>query len=55
MTNLDLKALQLVSVRWWNASAYYGISLTEAFNKAGITCFAAGRSDSPPIEYARKQ
>ena len=54
MTNLDLKTLQLISVRWWNASAYYGISLTEALNKAGITGIAAGRSDSPPIEYARK-
>ncbi|RMH74868.1 MAG: glycosyltransferase family 1 protein [Calditrichaeota bacterium] len=48
------KTLQLVSVRWWNANAYYAISLTEALNAAGVLSYAAGRENSPPIQKARQ-
>ncbi|RMF61093.1 MAG: glycosyltransferase family 1 protein [Calditrichaeota bacterium] len=47
-----LRTLQLISVRWWNASAYYGVSLTEALNKAGVYSIAGGRENSPPIQKA---
>lgn len=55
MTAPDLKTLQLVSVRWWNASAYYGISLCDALNRAGIPSIAGGRIDSPPLRKAREE
>lgn len=49
MADIPLKTLQLISVRWWNASAYYAISLTEALTQAGIYSTAGGRPDSPPL------
>jgi glycosyltransferase involved in cell wall biosynthesis len=53
--NMDrIKTLQLISVRWWNASAYYGVSLAEALNKAGIPSIVGGRGGSPPLEKARE-
>ena len=48
------KILQLVSVRWWNASAYYGIILAKALGMIKIPTIVAGRKDSPPIEKAKK-
>lgn len=47
-----IRTLQLISVRWWNANAYYAISLTEALNQAGIYSLAGGRGSSPPIKMA---
>lgn len=44
-----IETLQLVSVRWWNASAYYGVSLAEALNRAGHFSVVGGRGDSPPL------
>lgn len=54
MKRNELKTLQLISVRWWNASAYYGVSLSEALNQAGIPTIVGGREDSPPLEKARE-
>ena len=36
MDNKPISSLQLISVRWWNANAYYAISLAEAFHHAGL-------------------
>jgi glycosyltransferase involved in cell wall biosynthesis len=47
------KILQLVSVRWWNASAYYGISLAKALNMLRVPTVVAGRENSPPIKQAK--
>ncbi len=44
--------LQLISVRWWNASAYYGVSLAEALRQAGYAVMVGGRKDSPPLRKA---
>ena len=49
----SLKSLQLVSVRWWNASAYYGISLADALNRQGFPAIVAGRAGSPPLQKAQ--
>lgn len=46
--------MQLISVRWWNASAYYGVSLAEALNQSGTFSFVGGRGDSPPLQKARE-
>lgn len=54
MERQSLKTLQLISVRWWNASAYYAISLTEALNRSGIFSVAGGRQNSPPLQKARE-
>ncbi len=51
----DLKTLQLVACKWWNASAYYAISLAEALKQAGHTAIVGGRADSPPLIKAREQ
>lgn len=50
----SLNTLQLVSVRWWNASAYYAISLADAFNKSGMRSIVGGRPDSPPLKKAHQ-
>lgn len=52
MLSADLTSLQLISVRWWNGSAYYAVSLGKALNNAGYRVFAGGRGDSPPIQKA---
>lgn len=49
MNTTPINTLQLVSVRWWNASAYYGISLADALMQQGENCTVGGRVDSPPI------
>lgn len=54
MNTEQIKTLQLISVRWWNASAYYGVSLAKALNQAGIPTIVGGREDSPPLEKARE-
>ena len=54
MNTERIKTLQLISVRWWNASAYYGVSLAEALNQAGMPAIVGGREDSPPLEKARE-
>ena len=49
-----MKILITVSVRWWNANAYYAISLAEALTKLGHQIYVAGDPDYPPIIMARK-
>lgn len=53
MTTTPINTLQLVSVRWWNASAYYGITLADALIQQGESCTVGGRADSPPIVKAK--
>jgi glycosyltransferase involved in cell wall biosynthesis len=55
MNKSDLKILQLVSVRWWNASAYYAISLSEGLQQIGVANTVAGREKSPPLQMALKK
>ena len=39
-------------MRWWNASAYYGVSLAEALNQSGRQSIVGGRKESPPLQKA---
>jgi len=55
MSQSHLKILQLVSVRWWNASAYYAISLSEALKQTGTANIVAGRENSPPLRMAQRK
>jgi len=42
-----------VSVRWWNANAYYAISLAQALSKLGHKIYVAGDPDYPPTIQAK--
>ena len=54
MDNKPISSLQLISVRWWNANAYYAISLAEAFHHAGLTSIVGGRGGSLALQKARE-
>ncbi len=47
--------MQLISVRWWNATAYYAISLAKVLNQAGHPAIVAGSGENPPLTQAKKQ
>ncbi len=52
MLSTGLTSLQLISVRWWNGSAYYAVSLAKCLDNAGSRAYLGGRGDSPPIQKA---
>lgn len=47
-----LRILQLVNVRWWNASAEYGVYLALGLHRRGHRVIVMGRHDSPPLRRA---
>jgi len=49
-----MKILITVSVRWWNANAYYAISLAEALSKLGHKIYVAGDPGYPPTIKAKE-
>lgn len=49
-----MKILITVSVRWWNANAYYAISLAEALSKLGHHVYVAGDPGYPPTLRAKE-
>jgi glycosyltransferase involved in cell wall biosynthesis len=49
-----LRILQLVNVRWWNASAEYGVHLALGLLRRGHDVIVAGQADSPPMRRARE-
>jgi glycosyltransferase involved in cell wall biosynthesis len=49
-----LNILITVSVRWWNANAYYAISLAEALSKLGHQVYVAGDPGYPPTLKAKE-
>lgn len=52
MRNLNI--LQLINVRWYNACAYYAITLSYALKRRGHKVILAGDPKSPPIGEAQK-
>jgi glycosyltransferase involved in cell wall biosynthesis len=44
-----LNVLQLINVRWYNACAYYAVSLSYALKKRGHKVIVAGDPHSPPL------
>ncbi len=50
-----MKILITVSVRWWNANAYYAISLAEALSKLGHKVYVAGDPTYPPTIHANNE
>jgi glycosyltransferase involved in cell wall biosynthesis len=50
----NLNVLQLINVRWYNACAYYAVTLSYALKKRGHRVIVAGDPKSPPIGEAQK-
>jgi glycosyltransferase involved in cell wall biosynthesis len=49
-----LNILQLINVRWYNACAYYAVTLSYALKKGGHKVIVAGDPKSPPVLEAKK-
>ena len=49
-----MNILITVSVRWWNANAYYAVSIAKALSELGHNVFVAGDPYYPPTLYAKK-
>lgn len=50
-----MKILITVSVRWWNANAYYAISLAKALSDLGYQVYVAGDPTYPPTIRAENE
>jgi glycosyltransferase involved in cell wall biosynthesis len=48
-----MKFVHLINVRWYNASAWYGLCLARVLAESGHDVIVAGLPDSPPIREAR--
>ena len=53
MDGLSIRSLQLITVRWWNATAYYAVSLAQWLQKAGHPVWVAGNPDYPAQQKAQ--
>ncbi|TFH01074.1 MAG: glycosyltransferase family 1 protein [Calditrichales bacterium] len=49
-----MNILITISVRWWNANAYYAVSVAEALMELGHNVYVAGDPDYPPTLEAMK-
>jgi glycosyltransferase involved in cell wall biosynthesis len=49
-----LNVLQLINVRWYNACAYYAVSLSSALRRRGHRVTVAGDPSSPPLLKAKE-
>ncbi len=54
MEKTTVPSLQLITVRWWNATAYYAVSLAQWLQAAGHPVLLAGNPDFPPLQKAQK-
>lgn len=49
-----MKIIQVINVRWYNATAWYCVTLSELLRKAGHQVLVAGQPDSPPLNRAKE-
>ncbi len=49
-----MRIIQVVNVRWFNATAWYGVELARLFTKYGHECLVLGLEGSPPLEKAKE-
>ncbi len=52
--HMHLNILQLINVRWYNACAYYAVTLSYALKRRGHKVIVAGDPKSPPVLEAEK-
>ncbi len=50
-----MRSIQVVNVRWYNATAWYGVTLADCLQKAGHETIVAGLSGTPPLDAAKKR
>ena len=48
-----MRTIQVVNVRWYNATAWYGVTLAHCLQKAGHESLVAGLAGTPPLEKAQ--
>lgn len=49
-----MRTIQVVNVRWYNATAWYGVTLAQSLQKAGHESLVAGLEGTPPLNKARE-
>ena len=49
-----MRTIQVVNVRWYNATAWYGVTLAKCLQDAGHESIVAGLEGTPPLEKARE-
>lgn len=49
-----MRTIQVVNVRWYNATAWYGVTLAHCLKKAGHESIVAGLAGTPPLEKAKE-
>lgn len=49
-----IRSIQVVNVRWYNATAWYGVTLAHALQAAGHPALVVGLADTPPLAQARE-
>lgn len=48
-----LRSIQVVNVRWYNATAWYGVTLAHALQSAGHPALVVGLAGTPPLRKAQ--
>ena len=54
MDGETIATAQMITVRWWNASAYYAVSLAHSLQKQGVPSLVVGWKHHPPLQKARE-
>jgi hypothetical protein len=49
-----MRTIQVVNVRWYNATAWYGVTLAKCLQDAGHESIVAGLAGTPPLEKAKE-
>lgn len=49
-----MRTIQVVNVRWYNATAWYGVTLAQCLRNAGHESLVAGLEGTPPLNKARE-
>lgn len=49
-----MRTIQVVNVRWYNATAWYGVTLANCLQNAGHDSIVAGLEGTPPLEKAKE-
>ena len=49
-----MRTIQVVNVRWYNATAWYGVTLAKCLQNAGHESIVAGLKGTPPLEKAEE-
>ncbi len=49
-----MRTIQVVNVRWYNATAWYGVTLAHCLQRAGHESLVAGLAGTPPMTKARE-